>query len=102
MVKDVAKIVKGFDWNRVSWKDKEYLTNMVKEVINSRSVNCSGIPFDIKYPSANEFALFNDEQAKDSYKEEFYDAAEAASHLLTPHPRGRKYWLVWGYDGSNN
>ena len=62
MTKDVAKIVEGFDWNRVSWKDKE---------------------------------------AKDSYKNEFYNAGETASHLLSPHPRGRKYWLVWGFDGPN-
>ena len=73
ITKNITKIVKGFDWNRVSWKDREYLTNMVKEVINSRSVNCSGIPFNTKYPGANEFALFKDEQAKDSYKEEFYE-----------------------------
>ncbi len=102
MVKDIAKIVKGFDWNRVSWKDKEYLTNMVKETINARSVNCTGISFDSMYPGASNFALFNNERSKNSYKEEFYHAEEVKSHLLFPHPKGRTYWLVWGYDGSNN
>ena len=102
MKQEVEKIVKGFDWNRVSWYDKEYLGAMVNDTINSMSYKQSGISFEKTYPEADDFALFNDEQAKDSYKEEFYDAAEAASHLLTPHPRGRKYWLVWGYDGSNN
>ena len=97
MVKDVAKIVKGFDWNRVSWKDKEYLANMVKETINARSFRCSGVPFETKFPDANDFALFNEENAKNSYSEEFYNSAEVSSHLLTPHPKGRKYWLVWSY-----
>tara|TARA_Y100001963_G_scaffold71949_1_gene100010 strand:- start:262 stop:576 length:315 start_codon:yes stop_codon:yes gene_type:complete len=94
---EISKIVKGFDWNRVSWKDKEYLSNMLKETINSRSVNCSGIPFNQKYPGAGDFALFNNEQSKNSYKNEFYHSGEVASHLLTPHPKGRKYWIVWGY-----
>jgi len=97
MIKDVAKIVKGFDWNRVGWKDREYLINMVKETVNARSVNCSGVPFNIKYPDAGHFALFNSEKSKDSYKDEFYNAGESASHLLTPHPKGRKYWLIWSY-----
>ena len=65
MIKDIAKIVKGFDWNRVSWKDKEYLINMVKETINERSVKCTGIPFDQMYPDADDFALFNNNKAKD-------------------------------------
>ena len=95
MIKDISKIVKGFDWNRVSWKDKEYLVNMVKETVNARSVKCSGIPFETMYPDADDFALFNDEESKNAYKEEFYYSGEQSSHLLTPHPKGRKYWLVW-------
>ena len=102
MIKDIAKIVKGFDWNRVSWKDKEYLINMVKETINERSVKCTGIPFDQMYPDADDFALFNNNKAKDSYKEEFYHSADTTSHLLTPHPSGRKYWLVWSYTPNKN
>ena len=98
MSRDVSKVVKGFDWSRVSWKDKEYLSNMFKETINARSVKDTGIPFDKMYPDAANFALFNDEAAKNLYKEEFYNAAEQSSHLLFPHPRGRKYWLVWSYD----
>ena len=97
MVKDISKIVKGFDWNRVSWRDKEYLTNMVKETINERSYKCSGIPFSQKFPHAGDFALFNSETARDSYMNEFYNAEFISSHLLTPHPKGRKYWLVWSY-----
>ena len=46
MIKDITKIVKGFDWNRVSWRDKEYLSNMVKETVNERSVKNTGIPFN--------------------------------------------------------
>jgi len=98
MVKDVSKIVQGFDWTRVGWKDREYLNSMVRDVTTSRSYLNSGIPFSAKYPAANEFALFNDESIKNDYKNEFYNSAEAASHLLTPHPKGRKYWLVWAYD----
>ena len=64
MIKDVQRIVKGFDWNRVSWKDKEYLTNMVKDTINARSVKQTGIPFETKYPDAGDFALFNDKVIK--------------------------------------
>lgn len=97
MIKDVSKIVKGFDWNRVSWKDKEYLINMVKNTINARSVKDTGIPFETTYPGASDFAIFNDKLAKNIYKEEFYDSGEQSSHLLYPHPRGRKYWLVWSY-----
>ena len=97
MIKDITKIIKGFDWNRVSWKDKEYLINMVKDTINARSVKASGIPFEIMYPDAGDFALFNDPIAKDLYREEFYNSAEQVTHLLFPHPRGRKYWLVWSY-----
>jgi len=97
MSKDVSKFVKGFDWSRVSWKDKEYLSNMFKETINARSVNASGVPFETMYPDAGDYALFNDKIAKDAYKKEFYHAAEQSSHLLFPHPKGRKYWLVWSY-----
>jgi|TARA_R110000851_G_scaffold150933_2_gene291991 hypothetical protein len=100
MVKDVSKIVKGFQWDRVSWKDREYLIGMVNDTINSKSVRASGIPFSTKYQDANEFALFNDESSKNEYKDEFYNADETASHLLTPHPKGRKYWLVWAYNKS--
>ena len=49
------------------------------------------------YPDADDFALFNDEESKNAYKEEFYYSGEQSSHLLTPHPKGRKYWLVWSY-----
>ena len=98
MIKDVTKIVKGFDWNRVSWRDKEYLSNMVKETVNERSVKSTGIPFNKTYPDAGDFALFNNEKSKDRYMDEFYNAACTASHLLNPHPRGRKYWFVWSYN----
>ena len=93
MVKDISKIVKGFDWNRVSWRDKEYLSNMVKDTVKS-----TGISFDQTYPDAGDFALFNNEKSKDHYMDEFYHAACISSHLLTAHPRGRKYWLVWSYN----
>ena len=98
MVKDISKIVKGFDWNRVSWRDKEYLSNMVKETVNERSVKNTGIPFNQTYTDAGDFALFNNEKAKDRYMDEFYNAAYTVSHLLTAHPRGRQYWLVWSYN----
>ena len=98
MVKDVSKIVQGFEWSRVGWKDREYLNNMVRDVTTSRSYLNSGEPFSTKYPGATEFALFNEESVKNDYKNEFYNAAEATSHLLTPHPKGRKYWLVWAYN----
>ena len=98
MVKDVSKIVQGFEWSRVGWKDREYLTSMVRDMTTSRSVLESGIPFNVKYPGASEFALFNEESVKDEYKQEFYTSAETVSHLLTPHPKGRKYWLVWAYN----
>ena len=58
MVKDVSKIIHGFDWTRVSWKDREYLTTMVRDVTTARSYLESGIPFSTKYPGASEFALF--------------------------------------------
>ena len=57
MIKDITKIVKGFDWNRVSWRDKEYLSNMVKETVNERSVKNTGIPFNQTYTDAGDFAL---------------------------------------------
>jgi len=97
MSKDVSKLAKGFDWSRVSWKDKEYLSTMYKEAINARSYQATGIPFTTMYPEAEDFAIFNDPAAKDLYKEKFYHSAEQATHLLFPHPRGRKYWLVWSY-----
>jgi hypothetical protein len=98
MSQDVSKFVKGFDWNYVSWKDKEYLSNMYKDLINSKSVRASGVPFSTMFPYAEDFALFNDERAKNAYKEQFYYTGEQSSHLLFPHPKGRKYWLVWSYD----
>ena len=98
MVKDVAKVVKGFDWKRVSWPDREYLINMVKDITKSRSVRDTGIPFNDMFPDAGEFALFNDKATKDAYKGSFYDADEMSSHLLSPHPKGRKYWLVWAFN----
>jgi len=98
MVKDVSKIIRGFDWTRVSWKDREYLTTMVRDVTTARSYLESGSPFSTKFPAAAEFALFNEEKAKNEYRSEFYSSAEAVSHLLTPHPKGRKYWLVWAYN----
>ena len=78
------------DWSLLDYRNwhnsnKEYLTNMVKETINARSVNCTGISFDSMYPGASNFALFNNERSKNSYKEEFYHAEEVKSHLLFPY-----------------
>ena len=97
MKQQVEKMVKGFDWNRVSWYDKEYLSAMVNDTINAMSFKDTGKSFDQTYPEAGDFALFNDEQARDRYKAEFYHASHMASHLLNKHPKGRKYWLVWSY-----
>jgi hypothetical protein len=97
ITRNISKIVKGFDWNRVSWKDKEYLTSMVKDTIYTRSVKASGVPFQTKYPAAGDYALFNDQSTKEAYKKEFYNTGEQSSHFLFPHPKGRKYWLVWSY-----
>jgi len=97
MKQEVEKIVKGFDWNRVSWYDKEYLAAMVNDTINSMSYKQTGISFEKTYPDASDFALFNDEKSKTKYKSEFYHSGEMSSHLLKAHPKGRKYWLVWSY-----
>tara|TARA_Y100000310_G_C20515178_1_gene730837 strand:- start:144 stop:443 length:300 start_codon:yes stop_codon:yes gene_type:complete len=97
MIKDVSKIVKGFDWKRVSWPDREYLINMVYETINSRSYRESGRPFINIFPDAGDYALFNCIKAVKRYREEFYNTEVAASHLLHPHPKGRKYYFVWSY-----
>ena len=101
MKHDLEKIVKGFDWKRVSWFDKEYLAAMVNETITSMSYKASGLPFDKKYPDAGDFAIFNDEKARDRYKAEFYNSAHMGSHLLSNHPKGRKYWFVWSYSPEN-
>jgi hypothetical protein len=57
----------------------------------------TGISFEMTYPDASDFALFNDEKAKTKYKNEFYHSGEMSSHLLKAHPKGRKYWLVWSF-----
>ena len=101
MIKEVESIVQGFDWKRVSWQDKEYLVNMVHDTINSKSYLASGVPFSAMFNDADNFALFNNEDAKNAYVNEFYYASERTSHLLTPHPKGRKYWLVWSYSPSD-
>ena len=97
MKQDLEKIVKGFDWKKVPWYDKEYLAAMVNDTINAMSYKDKGIPFDRLYPEANDFALFNDEGAKNRYEAEFYHADHIASHLLNSHKKGRKYWFVWSY-----
>ncbi len=97
MKHQVEKIVKGFDWKKVPWHDKEYLAAMVNDTVNAMSFKDTGKSFDQTYPSASDFALFNDIQARDDYENEFYNAANIGSHLLNPHKRGRKYWLVWSY-----
>jgi len=102
MKQDIEKIVRGFDWNRVGWRDKEYLTAMVNDTISSKSFKDSGQSFDQKYPGAGDFVLFNNKNAASSYGEEFYHAASMASHYLHPHPKGRKYWLVWSFTPNEN
>ena len=84
---DVEKIVKGFDWNRVSWFDKEYLSGMIHDTVNAMSFRETG----------QSFTLFNDEKAVQRYTSEFYNTALQASHLLNRHPKGRKYYFVWSY-----
>ena len=101
MKQELEKIVKGFDWNRVSWYDKEYLAAMVNDTINSRSYKAKGIPFEQKYPDAGDYALFNDENSCKRYLGEFYHSDSIASHLLNKHPKGRKYWLAWSYTPKN-
>ena len=102
MKHDLEKIVKGFDWKRVSWYDKEYLAAMVNDTITAMSYKDQGISFEKMYPDAGDFALFNDEKARDRYKAEFYHTSHMASHLLNKHPKGRKYWFVWSYTPENN
>ena len=97
MVKEVEGIVKDFDWKRVSWQDKEYLANLVQETINSRNYRSKGGSFSDQYPDAGDYALFNCIKAVKRYREEFYNSGVASSHLLTPHPKGRKYYFVWSY-----
>ena len=99
---DVEKIVKGFDWNRVSWFDKEYLSTMIYDTINAKSYKETGRSFDQTYPHASDFALFNDEKARNRYESEFYHTSHMSSHLLNRHPKGRTYWFVWSYTPSYN
>tara|TARA_R110000851_G_scaffold235766_1_gene388356 strand:- start:458 stop:805 length:348 start_codon:yes stop_codon:yes gene_type:complete len=94
---DVEKIVKGFDWNRVSWFDKEYLSGMIHDTVNAMSFRETGQSFNNTFPEAGDFALFNDEKAVQRYTSEFYNTALQASHLLNRHPKGRKYYFVWSY-----
>ena len=102
MKQQVEKIVKGFDWRKIPWYDKEYLSAMVNDTINAMSYKDTGKSFDQTYPDANDFALFNNQDARDDYENEFYHADHIASHLLNPHKKGRKYWLVWSYSPEKN
>ena len=97
----VEQICQGFDWNRVSWRDKEYLTTMVNDTINAKSFKDTGISFDQTYPAADDFVLFNNKEAAEQYASEFYHSGMMSSHLLYSHPKGRKYWLVWSFSPKN-
>ena len=97
MIKEVENIVKDFTWHRVSWQDREYIVNHVHETINSKNYRAKGGSFEDQYPESNDYALFNNEDEKNAYVNEFYYTSERSSHLLTPHPKGRKYWFVWSY-----
>ena len=97
MIKDINKIVKDFEWKRVSWPDREYLTNMIHDTLNSRNFLEKGGAFTDQYPDAQEFALFNCPKVAKRYRDEFYNTGCISSHLLHPHPRGRKYYFVWTY-----
>ena len=97
MIKEIEGIVKDFDWKRVSWQDREYLTSLIHETLNSRNFRAKGGSFADQYPQAGEYALFNCIKAVNRYREEFYSTDYASSHLLAPHPKGRKYYFVWCY-----
>ena len=94
---DTESIVKDFDWNRVSWQDKEYLSGMIHETINSRNFRAKGRSFEDLYPDHGDYALFNCPKTAVRYSDEFYNTGTVVSHLLHPHPRGRKYYFVWSY-----
>ena len=83
-----------FEFGRMPNYDREYLKTMVIETINSKSVKCSGIPFETKYPGAGNFAMFNNANKMNDWMSDFNGSWEySASHLLN----GKKYYLAWTY-----
>ena len=97
MIKEVENIVKDFTWHRVSWQDREYIVNHVHETINSKNYRAKGGSFEDQYPESNDYALFSCKKAAQRYSDEFFNSDMSGTHLLTPHPKGRKYWFVWSY-----
>ena len=87
--KDVDVI---FDMKRLPHYDQEYLRTLAFETTGNRSVKASGMSFGQKYPNANNFSLFNDEEMMIDYMSEFTGKwSNTASHLL----HGKKYYFAW-------
>ena len=84
-----------FEFGRMPNYDREYLKTMVIETINSKSFRCSGVPFNVKFPNADNFAMFNNVNKMNDWMSDFYGTWEhTASHLLD----GKKYYLAWTYN----
>ena len=85
-----------FNYKGLTNYDQEYLRTMVFETIGQRSVKNSGKPFQVIYPNANNFTLFNNHSMMINYMSEFsFNYESVASHLLD----GKKYYFAWTYSG---
>ena len=54
-----------FNFKKLPSYDQDYLRSMIFEIIKERSVNASGLGFNLYYPQAKNFTLFNNETVKE-------------------------------------
>jgi hypothetical protein len=88
----------AFNFKELPQYDQEYLRTMSYETAMNKSVKNTGWGFHEVYSEPDNFTMFDDLDALQSYMDEFvHDYDYVASHLL----HGKKYYFAWTFSQRN-